>query len=443
MNIGLIASTIIFVITYGVILSKKVERSLAAVTGGVLMVITGLYFGFYTEHEVITEAIDWNTIGLLLGMMLIVGILQDTGLFETIAIWAAKVSRGDYFYMIVLFGLVTSILSTTIDNVTTILLVAPISLSITSVLGIDPRPILLSEALFSDTAGVATLVGNPPNIMISGAAGFHYMDYIYNLAPTVILSTVVVLIVFKFIFADTIRDENEKINSTALNDIVERKPTDEIEDWNLLKKSLVALGLVIVLFILQNTIGITPATVALTGAALLLVLAKPDMEEIVDRVEWDTLLFFAGLFVVVHGVANTGLLALVAHGVIHLTSGSLIFSTLAVVLLTAAGSAFVYNIPFTAMMIPIVATLSSHLTASSDILWWALAFGSGFGGNAMYIGSSANIMIVKMSEDAEVPITARYWLKYGGTFALVTLTVASFSLIIQILTPIKIPLLPF
>jgi len=442
MSLELILSTLIFTGTYVAILSNKIERSLAAVTGGTLMVVAGLFLGFYTEKEVITEAIDWNTIGLLLGMMIVVGILKDTGLFETLAIWAAKLSRGDYFYMILLFGFLAAFMSTTIDNVTTILLVAPITMSISAVLGIDPKPILLTQGLFSNIGGVATLVGDPPNIMISGAGGFHYLDYIHNLAPTVAICTAVTVIVFKVIFSKKSEKENRKIHQEALQDILKRKASKEISDWTLLGKSLVGLGFIIVLFILHSMITITPATVALTGAALILILTRPDMDEILERVEWSTLLFFAGLFVVVHGVVNTGLLTKVAQGVVHLTSGNLLFSALAILFLTAVGSGLVDNIPFTAAMLPIVGTLSAKLTGDSNILWWALAFGAGFGGNATYIGSSANVMIVKISEDHEEPISMWYWLKYGTVITLITTLIAGTIITIQILSPVKLPLFP-
>ena len=442
MDLQLIASTIIFLGTYVAILSTKIARSLAALAGAVLMVLAGLYFGFYTEAAVVIDAIDWNTIGLLLGMMMVVGVLKDSGLFETLAVMVAKVSGNNYFRMILLFGFLAAIMSTTIDNVTTILLVAPISMSICSVLGVDPKPVLLGQALFSNIGGVATLVGDPPNIMISGAANFSYMDFINNLAPTVLISTIVTIVVFKLIFAKKTTEENDKINQEALKRIRSRSAYKEIDDWTLLKQGVFVLVLVIILFVLHNVIDITPATVALTGAALLLALTRPDMDEILSRVEWTTIIFFAGLFVVVHGVVNTGLLNLIAEGVLHLTQGHLIVSTLAILVLSAIGSGLVDNIPFTAAMIPVVASLSAQLGGSSHILWWALAFGAGFGGNSTYIGSSANVLVVKISESHKKPISLKYWLKYGTAIATITTIIAGGALVLQIITPIHIPLLP-
>jgi len=442
MNSELLISALIFVGTYLAILTNKVERSLAAVTGAAFMVGAGLVFGFYNEREVITEAIDWNTIALLFGMMIVVGILKDTGLFETLAVWAAKLSRGDYFYMMLLFGILAALMSTTIDNVTTILLVAPISMSISSVLGIDPKPILLTQGLFANIGGVATLIGDPPNIMISTAGGFSYLDYIYNLAPTVIICTSVTAIVFRLIFSEKTRRENKEMNREALDNILESRPSKEISDWSLLGKSLATLVFIIVLFTLQSVLSITPATVALAGAALILMLSQPDMSEILERVEWRTLLFFAGLFVVVHGVGNTALLTKAAQGVLRLTRGNLLLSALSILFLSAIGSGLVDNIPLTAVMLPIIGTLSANLPGESNILWWALAFGTGFGGNATYIGSPANEMIVSLSEDHHEPITMKYWLKYSTVITLITTLIAGAVIAIQIVSPLNLPFLP-
>ncbi|KXA92100.1 hypothetical protein AKJ65_08050 [candidate division MSBL1 archaeon SCGC-AAA259E19] len=451
MELSLLISAVIFVATYAAIISGRVQRSVAAMVGAVLMVVAGLYFGFYTEAEVIEEAIDWNTIGLLLGMMLIVGVLEDTGLFETLSVGVAKLSKGRYFYMLVLFGLLTAVSSTTVDNVTTILLVTPITLSICSELGVDPRPILLVEVLFSNIGGVATLVGDPPNVMISGAdpsylgvpaGGFSYMDFICNLAPTVIVCVVSSVIAFKFLFAEKAQRENSKIRQKSLESLLERDPTNEVKDWTLLKKSLSVLFFVILLFVVHHELGLMPASVALIGAALILLLTRPDVERIVSRVKWTTLLFFAGLFVIVHGVSETGLLTEVASVVMNLTSESLLLSALAILFVAAFGSAIVDNIPFTAVMIKVVGGMSNQIGIESGIFWWALALGAGFGGNGTYIGSSAGVIAVKISEDHGSSISFKYWLKYGAVIMLITAGVAALMLTLQITTTSDIPLLP-
>lgn len=432
--------------TYAAIISGRVQRSVAALVGAVSMVAAGLYFGFYTQSEVVVEAIDWNTIGLLLGMMLMVGVLEDTGMFEALAVWVVKISGGRYLYMIMLFGFLTAFASTTIDNVTTLLLVAPISLSICANLGIDPKPILLTEALFSDVGGVATLVGDPPNVMISGAAGFSYMDFVLNLAPVVIICTIASLVAFRLLFSDKAEKEDRKMKEKreSSGSLLKRSPSDEVKNWDLLWKSLSVLFFVVALFVVHHEIGLKPATVALIGSAVLLMLTRPEMEQLVARVKWTTLLFFAGLFVVVYGISpgGTNLLGEAASRMMNLAGGSIILSCLAILFITAFGSAIVDNIPFTAVMIPVVATMSDQLPAESGILWWALAFGAGFGANGTYVGSSANVVAVKISEDYGEPISFGYWLKYGSIIMFITVGIAALALVAQIVTPYHIPLLP-
>ncbi len=428
--------------TYGAIVSGKVERSIATMMGAVSMVIAGLYFGFYTQSEVVIDAIDWNTIGLLLGMMLIVGVLEDTGMFESLSVWIARISKGRYFYMMLLFGLFTAMASTTIDNITTILLVVPITLAICSRLGVDPRPIIITEALFSNIGGVATLVGDPPNVMIASSANLSYSEFVVNLAPVVIVCLLASTLAFKIVFSEKVKKEDSKIRKSSLEKLMREKPSTEIRDWGLLKKSVSVLFFVIILFVTHHLIGLEPATVALIGAALILFVTRPDIDKIITRVKWTTLLFFAGLFVLVHGVVKTGLLSSLASGVLELTSGSLLLSALVILLLAALGSAFIDNIPFTAMMIPVVGALTTQLGLSSSILWWALAFGAGFGGNFTYIGSSANVVACKVSEDHMYPFTFVYWLKYGSVIGIITVGIAALALLAQISTSFHIPLLP-
>lgn len=443
MDLNLLISALIFILTFGAIVSGKIQRSIAAMGGAIAMVAVGLLLGFYGEGMAI-ESIEWNTIGLLLGMMIIVGVLEDTGMFEALSIYAAKLSRGRYFYMIMFFGFLTAFASTTIDNVTTILLVAPITLSICADLGVDPKPILLTEALFSDVGGVATLVGDPPNVMISSAAELSYMDFISNLGAVVIICTLATLIAFKLLFAEKAKEENSKIQEKleAEENPIEKNPSEEIKDWNLLKKGIFVLVLVILLFIVHHRIGLMPATVALFGAGIILAIARPEMEEIIMRVKWSTLLFFAGLFVVVGGVEQTGLLEEIAAQVLNTTAGATILSALAILLITAIGSAFVDNIPFTAAMIPIIGEMTTSLGIESSILWWALAFGAGFGANGTYIGSSANVITVKISEDYGRPISFWYWLKNGTIIMGITVGIAGLALAAQIMTETHIPLLP-
>ncbi len=419
MDYGVIVAVAIFILTYALIISERIDRSTVAMSGAAAMVLFGIVFSFYEQEEVIS-AIDWNTIGLLLGMMLIVGILEETGLFEALAVYAAKASRGNYYYMIVLFSVLTAIGSMTIDNVTTVLLVAPVSLRICDDLGVDAKPVLLMEATFANIGGVGTLVGDPPNIIIGSAAGLTYVDFLYNLLPVVLLSMVLTLIAFRYYLSDKIEAANETIKQRSTeNSILDHNPREQVKNWSLLYRSLAVLVLVTLGFGFQGVTGLEPATVALVGASLLLLIADQDMEEMVSRVEWTTLLFFAGLFVVVDGIAKTGVLTAVAKAIASLST-SHYSASIIVLLLSAVGSGIVDNIPFTAAMIPVIHSMNTQLGLKGEELWWALAMGAGFGGNATYIGSSATVVAVKISERHGDAITFRYWLRYGTVIMLVT-----------------------
>lgn len=451
MEAGLAISAIIFLLTYLAIISGKVQRSVAAMVGAVAMVATGIYFGFYTEAEVIEEAIDWNTLGLLLGMMIIQGVLEDTGVFEALSVGVAKLSGGSYFRMLVLFGVLTAVASTTVDNLTTILVMAPVSFSICRRLEVDPRHLLVSEVIFSNIGGVATLVGDPPNVIISSASttfsgvpagGFTYLGFLQNLAPTVIICVLVTVVVYRIVYRSEIEEESSKINCKAMEDLMGEDPWEEIKNWALFKRSIPVFVFVILLFVVHHKIGLWPSSVAMIGAALTVLIAKPDMERLMEKVKWTSLLFFAGLFVVIYGVSETGVLPALASGVTRLSSGSLLIAAMAIIFITAFGSSIVDNIPFTIAMVPIVGEISTILGPESSILWWSLALGAGFGGNGAYIGSSAGVIAVKLSEDHGRPISFMYWLKHGTVIMMVTLAVASLMVALQIMTASDIPFLP-
>ncbi len=409
---GAYAAIAIFVITYVVIISERIDRSTISMAGASAMVLAGIYFGFFEQGEVI-GAIDWNTIGLLLGMMLIVGVIEETGLFEALAVYAAKLSRGNYYNMIVLFAVLTAIGSMTIDNVTTVLLVAPVSISICDNLGVDVKPVLLMEATFANIGGVGTLVGDPPNILIGSRAGLSYVDFLQNLLPVVLLSSIIVLIAMRYILASDIEKANRAIQSKGTEDtILDLHPKEQIDDWSLMYKSVAVLLLVTFGFALHTYTHLEPAAVALFGASALLLISDPDMEKITSRVEWTTLLFFAGLFVVVAGIEKTDVLAQVGASITSLTTNAYL-SAVIVLVFSAIGSGIVDNIPFAAAMLPVIESMNQTLGLHGDELWWALAMGAGFGGNATYIGSSATVVAVKISERHGDAITFGYWLKYG------------------------------
>ncbi|GAD53665.1 hypothetical protein MBEHAL_2425 [Halarchaeum acidiphilum MH1-52-1] len=434
MDVGTLAAVAIFVVTYVLIISERIDRATVAMAGAAAIVIAGLVTGFYTQEEVIVEAIDWNTIGLLLGMMLIVGVIEDTGLFEGLAVYAAKLSQGNYFYLLALFGVLTAIGSMTIDNVTTVLLVAPVSIRICDDLDVDIKPVLLFEAIMANVGGAGTLVGDPPNVLIGSEAGLTYVDFLRNLLPVTVVSILVSLAIVRVLYRDEIAEANRKIAAAgegAEDTIMSLHPKDQIEDWTLTYKSVIVLLAVTIGFALHSVTGLEPAAVALIGASALLLITDPDMERVVGRVEWTTLLFFAGLFVVVHGISKTGVLTQVAQALTSLTAGSTYLTSIMVLLVSAVGSGVVDNIPFTAAMLPVIHAMNQQLHLHTDVLWWALAMGAAFGGNATYIGSSATVVAVKMSERHGDNIDFTYWLRYGTLIMVGTVIVAICDLTVR------------
>lgn len=399
-------SGIIFVLTFIAIFSEKIHRTIAGVIGAVLMVIAGLTFNFYSEQEAI-HSIDFNTIGLLFGMMVLVILLKKTGFFQYIAIITAQKSKGDPWKLLVILGTVTTIISCFLDNVTTIILIAPITVLIAEILGILPLPILLAEALLSNTGGVATLVGDPPNILIGSAAKFSFNDFLIHLAPIVFVAWLVTLYMIKFIFRKQMAKKPKNIEElTRLN------ASESITDKKSLIKVSIALGVVIVFFFIHHALHISPSFVTAIGLALSFLLIRPNIEETLKEVEWPVLLFFVALFVMVGGVESSGLLNLLANKIMIFASKNLLLSCIILIWMSAILSAIVDNIPFTIAMIPVI----HHLEASGITvtpLWWALALGVGFGGNGTPIGSTAGIITVSISEKTRSPITFKIWLKCG------------------------------
>ncbi|MBI3158115.1 MAG: ArsB/NhaD family transporter [Chloroflexi bacterium] len=413
-----ILSGLLFLITFAGILSEKVHRTIIAMVGAALMVAVGILRGFY-DQEAAIAAIDFNTLGLLLGMMILVAMLARTGFFEYLATYTAKRSRGDPWKLLVVLSVITTLASMFLDNVTTVVLIAPVTVLIAEILGINPIPFLLAEALLANTGGVATLIGDPPNILIGSAAGFSFIDFLVHLAPIVLVAWVVALLLLRVLFRRELAETSKNVEALYKLD-----EGEVLRDRTSLRKLLVVLGATILLFFLHNFLHLSPAFVALLGASAALLWVRPDVEEILKEVEWHVLLFFAALFVTVGGVEATGLLHLVAERLTQITSENLLLAGLAVIWISAALSAIVDNIPFTIIMIPVLLDLGA---TGLDItpLWWALALGAGFGGNGTPIGSTANIIIVSISGKTRHPITTRIWLRVGLPIMLAVSLVAS------------------
>ena len=408
----------IFLVTFGIILSEKIHRTIIALAGAAIMVMVGMYMGFYSQGEAL-EAIDFNTLGLLMGMMIIVSMLQKTGFFEYLAIVTAKKTKGNPWLLVVFLGTVTTVLSTIIDNVTTIVLIAPVTILIAELLGINPIPLLMTEALLSDTGGVATLVGDPPNILIGSAANLSFNDFLIHLAPVVFVIWLLTLFLLKFIFRKEMAEKPRNIE--ALQKMDEK---EALKDPKGLKKILFSLAVVIILFFVHHHLHLLPSFVAMIGTALALILVQPNPDTILHDVHWSVLLFFAALFVVVGGIEKAGLLHIVADRISHMTTGNLLLTSIIVIWIAAILSAIIDNIPFTMAMIPVIQHLETQGINVSP-LWWALAMGVGFGGNGTPIGSTANVVTVSLSERTNFPITFKIWIKSGFQVMLATCAMAT------------------
>src|SRR5688572_21325508 len=374
------------------------------------------------EHAFFSEesGVDWNVIFLLLGMMLIVAVLKRTGAFEYVAIWAAKRSRGRPFRVMVILVLVTAVASAALDNVTTVLLIAPVTFLVCDRLGVPVVPFLIAEALASNIGGTATLVGDPPNIIIASRAGLTYNDFLIHLAPFVVFIMIVFIGLCRWLFRSAFRYDPQRAAAVAA-----LRERDAIRDPRLLAISLAVLGAVTVAFVLHTVLHLEPAVVAMLGGLLLLALSRLDAEEVARDVEWPTLVFFAGLFVMVGALVNTGVIDTISRAAADAVEGRLLLASMGLLWGSAMLSAIVDNIPYVATMSPVVADLvAADGTDRSQVLWWALALGADLGGNATAVGASANVIVLGIAERAGKPITFWKFTKYGLVVTAITVALA-------------------
>ncbi|HSU80152.1 MAG TPA: ArsB/NhaD family transporter [Candidatus Angelobacter sp.] len=379
----------IFIITYGLIISERIHRTIIAMLGGGCVVLFGV-----VGQETALEHIDFNTLGLLIGMMIIVSITAETGVFKYVAIWAAKKVKGEPLRILVALSLITAIGSAFLDNVTTVLLMVPITFSITRQLNITPMPFLISEILMSNIGGTATMIGDPPNIMIGSAVSTLTFDkFITNLAPIIVIILVVTLFILMAIYRNKL-----VVDLATRQRIMDLNEKDEINNVSLMIKSLFVMLLTIIGFFLHQLINLESATVALMGAFLLLLLSGESyLEKSLEKVEWTTIFFFVGLFVLVSGLEVTGVIKQVASFVINLTGGNLMASSFLVLWMSAVASAFVDNIPFVATMIPLIKQMGELGIQNLEPLWWSLSLGACLGGNGTLIGASANLIVAGLA----------------------------------------------
>lgn len=415
-----IIAIVIFLAVIISIMTEKVHRTTAALTGTVLLLLTHVL-----TLEQAVGYIDFNTIGVLIGMMLFVAVVKNSGLFEYIAIKAAKVAHGDPWKLMIIFMVVTACLSAFLDNVTTVLLVGPMTITIARILKINPVPYLITQILASNIGGTATLIGDPPNIMIGSAAGLDFMDFLQNTGLAVVLIMTATVIAMRFIYGRKLTADQEAI--AAVMELDEQKA---IEDRSLLIKSVIVIGLVVLGFIFHSRLGIESAAIALTAAAVMMLLGKQNIDHIVGEVEWVTILFFIGLFIVVGGLVETGVIGQLANAVINVTDGNVLMTMMILLWASALLSAVLDNIPFVATLIPLVITMGEN---GFDIapLWWAISLGACLGGNGTQIGASANVVLSGISGRYGYPISFKEYTKIGFPMMILSIIISTVYLFVR------------
>jgi len=420
MDVSQIVSIAVFVIVMVAIMTEKLHRSLAAIVGAMLVLaLHVLPFDAAMEH------IDFNTLGVLLGMMLFVSVVKLSGMFEFLAIKAARLAKGEPWKVMLLFVLLTAVLSAFLDNVTTVLLIGPMTLTVCKLLDVNPIPFFMTEILASNIGGTATLIGDPPNIMIGSAAGFTFFDFILYDAPAVVVILAAVLVVFYFLYGRKMH-----VNEEHRARIMELDEHAMIKNKRLLKQSYVMIGLVVVGFMAHGALGLESSVIALGAAGIIMLISGESIEEALANVEGTTLAFFAGLFVIVGAMAETGVIEMLAHALIDATGGNVFVTMLVLLVGSAVISSFLDNIPFVATMIPILLAMES---TGMDVtpLWWAVSPGACLGGHGPPPGASANVVLSDISKKNGHEITFVQFLKTGFPIMLLTVVIAGLYLVVR------------
>ena len=414
-----IVAVAVFVGVMALIVSEKVHRATAALAGAVLLIAIGII-----DFNTAMGHIDFNTLGVLCGMMLFVSIIKESGLFEYLAVKSAKVAKGDPWLIMVAFVVITAVLSAFLDNVTTVLLVGPMTFTVCKMLDVSPIPYFMTQILASNIGGTATLIGDPPNIMIGSATGFSFFDFVIYDGPCVLVVLVVFIVCFRFLYGRHMSVTPE--HRAAVMELDER---EYIRDRPLFIKSLVMIGIVAVCFMLHGQLHLESAVIALAAAAVMLLIGKQDLEEMVKGVEWTTIGFFAGLFIVVGGMAETGVINMLADAIMSATGGQLVLTMVVVLWASAIVSSILDNIPFVATMIPVLFAMQA---SGMDVtpLWWALSLGACLGGNGTLIGASANVVLSGISTRNGYPITFMSYLKVGFPMMLLSIAIATVYLLV-------------
>lgn len=407
----------IFILTYVGIMSEKIPRTVCALVGGGAMI----YGGYVTQEQAITEFIDWNTLGLLAGMMILISVVKKSGFFRVLALWAMKMSRGNPRELLILLSLVTAVGASLIDSVTAALLIAPMTISLCRMLKITPIPILISEILMCNVGGTALMIGNPPNVMIGSATHLDFNDFFIHMAPMVVVAIAVTLVGILVIFNKDLphghlpKEELDKIDVMSA-----------IEDRMIFNRSLIVLGLTIVGFVLHSALHLQSATIAMTGGVVAMMVCHINPEDAMKEVDLDTLFFFMGLFILVGGMENAGVINVIATWGVDLVNGDHHLITIMIIWLSGIASAFIDNIPFTATMIPLIKDMQSIMNLPhADYMWWALASGACFGGNGTMIGASPNVIMVAIAAKEGHNISFLTFMKWCFPLMILSLIVAT------------------
>jgi Na+/H+ antiporter NhaD/arsenite permease-like protein len=434
-------SALILISVYVILSFEMVHRSSIALLGAIIIVAAAIAFG--TVHaeesfEFIVGIIDFNTIGLLLGMMIIVAILAESGIFQWVGIKASKVSKGNLWKLLLILCTFAAVVSMFIDNVTTILLMVPVTISVFRIFKISPMPFIISQALASNVGGAATLIGDPPNIMIGSAANIDFNSFIVHMGPTIAISFVASLLLLKFFLRKDLKAEVQNFEQLMKED-----ESALLKDKGILKKSMAVLLGVVALFVIHGSLHLEPSIIALGGAAVLLVITRAKPEKVLHEVDWPTLIFFTGLFIIVGTAEYAGMIKLLSSTAIDITGGNPWLTFIMIIWLSAIASAFVDNIPFTATMIPLIQTLNTNPNIAATFgdfhfspLWWALSLGANLGGNGTLIGSSAGVVAAGISEKYGHPISFNRWFKLGFPFMILTVGIG--TIVLAIFTLINI-----
>ena len=415
-----VIAIVVFVVVIGLIISEKVNSAAAALAGAMALVVTGVM----SAHKALSY-IDFNTIGLLVGMMVLVAIIRQSGLFEYVAIKAAKMVHGDPWKIMIAFILLTAVLSGILDNVTTVLLIGPMTIAIAKMLEINPVPFLMTQIIASNIGGTATLIGDPPNIMIGSAANLSFVDFLKNTGVAVVLVIVFMIVMMRFVYKKEI-----EVEGLDTSKIMNLDPDKSITDKPLLIKGVVVIVLVILGFIFHDQIGMETSVIALTAAAVMLLIGGVNVDNAIQDVEWTTIAFFMALFVVVGGLTETGVIKQVAAVIIERTGGHPVMMMLILLWASALLSSFLNNLPFIATLIPLVLALKAD-GMDAEPLWWAISLGACLGGNGTMIGASANVVLSDISTKHGYPITFKSYLRVGMPFMLGSVFVSMVFLLVK------------